>query len=225
MDYYISVASPVVGSGAGSGSLGCGSGADTFALGGFSALGLDCALEGGTLEEDLSAEKLGRPFGMTGTTGIEPCLITGAEPVLGAPAAVLAVTVVGAPANIGAAPVLGASVAAGAVPSTVAEPDSAAPEICSLCSSVSIFSLPLVLACCSCLLISPAAAVACSFAFEKLFPGCSCCCGVGLMFSLEFILASAARAACGRGPDVFEASDDKASPVLGAATDGVGMVA
>jgi len=133
-------------------------------LGGFSALCLDCALEGGTLEEDLSAEKLGRPFGMTGTG---PCLITGAEPGLGTPAALVAVTGVGALANVGAAPDLGASAVALPVPSTVAEPDSAAPETCSLFSSVSIFSLlPLVLASCSCLLISPAAAVANSCAFE-----------------------------------------------------------
>lgn len=144
--------------------MGSGSGADTFTLGGFSALGLDCALGGGAHQEDLSAEKLGKPFGMTGTTGIEPCLITGAEPGLGAPADVVAGPAVGALANFGAASGLGASVAAaGAVPSTLAEPDSAAPEICSLFSPVSIFfSPPLVLACCSCLLISPAAAVASS---------------------------------------------------------------
>jgi len=163
--------------------LGSGLDADTFALGGFSALGLACALGaalglacalgGGARQEDLSAEKLGKPFGMTGTTGIEPCLITGAEaglgapadvPGLGAPADVVAVPGAGALANFGAASGLGASVAAsGAAPSTLPEPDSAAPEFCSLFSTVSIFaSPPLVLDCCSCLLISPAAAVASS---------------------------------------------------------------
>jgi len=207
--------------------LGSGLDTDTFALGGFSALGLACALGGGARQEDLSVEKLGKPFGITGTSGIEPCLITGAEAGLVAPADVpglgaavdgVAVPGAGALANFGAASGLGASVAAaGAVPSALAEPNSAAPEFCSLFAPVSNFTLPpLVLACCSCLLISPAAAVASSLAFEWLLPGFCCCSGVGFRFSLEFILASAARAACGKGPGFFEASDDK--PVAGAAT-------
>lgn len=45
---------------------------------------------------------------------------------------------------------------------------------------------------------------------------------MGLRFSLEFILASAARAASGNGPGNFEASDDK--PVSVAATAVLGML-
>jgi len=68
----MSVASPAGASGDGSGRLGSCSGADTLALGGFSALGLDCALGGGACCDDLIADRLGKPFGMLGKPGIEP---------------------------------------------------------------------------------------------------------------------------------------------------------
>jgi len=171
----MSVVSPAGASGDGSGRLGGCSGTDTLALGGFSALGLVCALGGGSFFDDLIADRLGKPFGMVGMPGIDPCTITGAAPGLGAPAAAAgAVAGVGAPTAEGAAlGFVGASPVVGGALSVGTGADSASPKSCLLLSSKSISisplpvsPLPFVLACCSCLLISPAAAVASSFAFE-----------------------------------------------------------